>query len=160
MGQSAGATLAMLLGIDEPEFAENKPSSKVQAVISFYGPSDLGLLAKQRNTFADPVYRLLGDPASEDFSKRMRSASPALAARPSASPMLLIHGDSDLWVPIDQSRMMSEALDGSGVWNRLIIVEGARHGFETVVEAPRRIDLLPDILRFLTDAWHRTENRE
>jgi acetyl esterase/lipase len=158
IGQSAGATLAMRLGIDERVPVEEGASSKVQAVISFYGASDLGLLVKKRNTPNDSVFRLLGEPTSTGFVKRERDASPLTMIGSSAAPMLLIHGDSDLWVPIEQSRMMSRALDRAGIRNRLITVEGARHGFETIVEAPRRIDLLPEILGFLNEVWRETPN--
>jgi dipeptidyl aminopeptidase/acylaminoacyl peptidase len=67
--------------------------------------------------------------------------------------MLLFHGTDDLWVIPDQSVRMGRALTALRVPNRLIIVPGARHGFEALVESPNRRDYLPEILAFLETAW-------
>ena len=63
--------------------------------------------------------------------------------------MLLIHGDDDAWVPLDQSVRMSQALDRVGVFNTLIVIPGARHGFETDLADPVKRDLVPEIVDFL-----------
>jgi dipeptidyl aminopeptidase/acylaminoacyl peptidase len=65
--------------------------------------------------------------------------------------MLLIHGDADLHVPLDQSRRLAAALDAAGVPHQLIVVPGARHGFDFQV-GPR--DLLGGVLAFLESAWN------
>jgi hypothetical protein len=36
----------------------------------------------------------------------------------------------------------------------LIVVEGARHGFETLFEHPAQRDLLPEIFAFLETVWN------
>jgi acetyl esterase/lipase len=66
--------------------------------------------------------------------------------------MLLLHGTDDAWVPPEQSVLMGEALKRAGVPHRLIIVEGARHGFEAWVDENR--DFLPEILAFLESVWN------
>ncbi len=50
------------------------------------------------------------------------------------SPMLLIHGRDDRHVPLEQSEALASALRRAGVRHRLIVVEGARHGFGFQVE--------------------------
>ena len=49
---------------------------------------------------------------------------------------------------------MAEALERAGVPNRLIVVDGARHGFEAMVREPVERDLLPEILAFLERIWN------
>lgn len=144
LGQSAGAHLATLLATTD------QPASRIQAVIAFYGPSDLERLPSQRvrPLAHEPVGSFLGD------RKAAREASPIHRIRPSTAPMLLIHGTSDRWVPIEQSEEMAEALRREGVRHHLIRVEGARHGFEARVGEPRPLDLLPAILDFLQDVWN------
>jgi acetyl esterase/lipase len=155
LGQSAGAHLAMLLGTDGEPPAADGVSSKVQAVISFYGPTDLASLVQFRRSRRDPVLSLLGRGASPgDFSAREDEASPVARVSRSAAPMLLLHGTEDRWVPLDQAREMAEALERAGVFHRLEIVEGARHGFETIVASPKRTDLMPTILAFLARVWN------
>ena len=48
---------------------------------------------------------------------------------------------------------MAESLSQAGIPNRLIVVSGARHGFEMLVEFPETRDLLPEILAFLDSVW-------
>lgn len=45
-------------------------------------------------------------------------------------PTLLIHGDADTDVPVEQSLMMAEALKEKGAPVRTLILEGAGHGFD------------------------------
>ncbi len=42
---------------------------------------------------------------------------------------LLIHGDKDTLVPIEHSRWMIAALEKAKVKSKLVVVEGAGHGF-------------------------------
>ena len=68
-------------------------------------------------------------------------------------PTLLIHGTEDRWVPLEQSLRLDQALDEAGVSHRLLVVPGARHGFELVVKFPQTRNLLPEILAFLENVW-------
>ncbi len=68
--------------------------------------------------------------------------------------MLLLHGSDDTWVRPEQSSQMAEALERAGVPHRLIVVDGARHGFEAMVKEPVERDLLPEILAFLERIWN------
>jgi acetyl esterase/lipase len=153
MGQSAGGHLAALLGA-LPERRDNDGvSSRVQAVVSFYGPSDLPALMQSRHLNHEPARLLLGDAAPGEAGRGV-DASPIAHVTPDDPPVLIIHGSDDAWVPLDQSVKMASALAIAGVPHRLIVVEGARHGFETLIESPRHRDLLPEILAFLEIAWN------
>ena len=44
-------------------------------------------------------------------------------------PVLLIHGDADELVPLSNSERMNKALTEAGVENRMVVIEGAGHGF-------------------------------
>jgi acetyl esterase/lipase len=147
LGQSAGAHLAALLGTLPDPGATDGVSARVAAVINFYGPSDLEALFHARHLAHDPMQIFLGD-------KPARAASPIAHVTPNTVPMLLFHGTDDLWVPIDQSERLAAALKRSGVRNRLVRVEGARHGFEALVKAPRKQDLVDEIFAFLDSVWN------
>jgi acetyl esterase/lipase len=153
IGQSAGGHLAELLGTLPEERGIDGVSSRVQAVVSLYGPSDLPGLMRSRRLDHEPARVFLGDLAG-GAAVRGDEASPIEHVSPDDPPALLIHGTDDDWVPLEQSVRMATALAAAGVPHRLIVVDGARHGFETLIEAPRQRDLLPEILAFLENAWN------
>jgi acetyl esterase/lipase len=151
-GQSAGGHLAALLGTSA-RLSGPDADARVQAVVSFYGPSDLERLplVRSQRLAHDPVRVFLGDDATNPPGKA-RDASPIQHVRGDTAPMLLIHGTRDLWVPIEQSEELAKALAAAGVMHQLIRVEGARHGFEAEVNDPEVQDprhLLPRVLPFL-----------
>jgi acetyl esterase/lipase len=153
MGQSAGGHLAALLGTVPEARGPDGVSSRVQAVVSFYGPCDLTGLLTSRRLAHEPVRVFLGDAASSP-ADHAAAASPIHHVTNDDPPVLLIHGSDDAWVPLGQSERMAAALASAGVPHRLIVVEGARHGFEALVEFPQHRDLLPEILAFLETAWN------
>jgi acetyl esterase/lipase len=152
MGQSSGGHLASLIATLPEENSPDGASARVQAVVNFYGPSDLPRLIRFRELAHEPALAFLGDEAHRP-SDRAGEASPIEHITRDVPPMLLIHGTDDAWVPLDQSVRMANALDRAGVPHRLLVVDGARHGFETLFTDPVERDLLPEILGFLESAW-------
>jgi acetyl esterase/lipase len=152
LGSSAGGHLAALLGTASPDSKPGEVSCRVQAVVSLYGPSDLVALRRARALPDDPLSLFVGALPSEAPAK-LDAASPARQVSPDDAPMLLIHGSDDDWVPLSQSEDMALLLERAGVRHRLLIVPGARHGFELVVGSPDSRDLLPEILAFLDSVW-------
>jgi acetyl esterase/lipase len=152
LGLSSGGHLAALLATLPEVPAADGVSSRVRAVVSFYAPYDLEALVTERRLDHEPARNLLG-PDHMPPSEAARQASPIHHVTSDDPPMLLFHGTNDLWVLPDQSVRMASALDAAGVPNRLVLVEGARHGFEALVEYPGRRDYLPEILAFLKTAW-------
>jgi acetyl esterase/lipase len=151
-GQSSGALLATLLAT-RPDASDSAISSRVQAVISFYGPSDLEALVKTRRLAHDPCRLFLGGQPGE-LGRLSAAASPLSSVTSDSPPMLLLHGTDDRWVPIEQSKRLAETLQENGVMHRLIVVDGARHGFEAYVMEPAQRDLLPGIFAFLKSVWN------
>jgi acetyl esterase/lipase len=151
VGQSSGAQLGTLLGVLPDEPGPDGVSSRVQAVVSFYGPSDLARLASARRLAREPMRDFLGTAGARDPSV-LASASPIHHVSPDDPPVLLLHGNEDRWVPLEQSRAMEAALAQAGVVHRLIVVPGARHGFEAWVGEHQ--DFLPDIVAFLQSVWN------
>jgi acetyl esterase/lipase len=152
LGSGSGAHLALLLGTFPSDHQPENVSSRVQAVVSMYGPSDLLDLVAVRSLTHEPARRFLGEDSAE-WLTRARDASPLEHVSPNGSPALLVHGSDDRWVPLDQSRRMAKSLSLAGVPERLVVVNGARHGFELFVQYPETKDLLPEVLAFLDSVW-------
>ena len=110
MGQSSGGHLAALLATLPEEQGPDGVSSRVQAVVSFYGPSDLPDLMSFRRLAHEPARAFLGDAVSGPTDRRP-TLHRSSTSRPDDPPMLLIHGTDDAWVPLDQSVRMAAALD-------------------------------------------------
>jgi acetyl esterase/lipase len=121
LGESAGgqlAAVAALTGTDD---------TAIQAVIVWYGPSDLSTLRNQDDPFMFPAI-LLGGPLSERTAFA-RLASPLHNIHPDAPPFLLVHGIEDETVPFAEAVGFAEALRAKGVRCDVLPVEGAGHVF-------------------------------
>lgn len=138
-GGSAGGHLVALLGVSEGilelegKVNDLKTSSRVQAVVDWYGPTDFlqssNLPSRIRpGDTNSPVARLLGGPVLENKDKAA-AASPMSYVSKAAPPFLIMHGDQDETVPIRQSESFYEALKKAGVDATFIPVKGAGHGF-------------------------------
>lgn len=150
LGASAGGHLAALLGTD-PFAGPESVSSRVSAVVDFYGPTDLKALAASGSRPAGPLRLLIGA-GCDELPDRYDAASPITHVSPDDPPTLIFHGTDDALVPVAQSRALANALDAAGVRNRLVVIEHARHGFELRVDRER--DLVPEIISFLDDSWN------
>ncbi|MCX6849805.1 MAG: alpha/beta hydrolase [Verrucomicrobia bacterium] len=131
VGASAGGHLAALLGTSSGEEAFEKgphlnQSSAVQAVVDFYGPSDLSLYGASRP--GDTLSRLIGGPI-QIRRKEVQQANPITYIDKTDPPFFLCHGDRDTLVPPAHSQKLHEALQKAGVSTELLIVPGAGHSF-------------------------------
>ncbi|MFW2343117.1 alpha/beta fold hydrolase [Brevundimonas sp.] len=72
--------------------------------------------------------------------------SPARLAAQADAPMLLIHGRDDTVVPVDQSRLMAEALRRAGKPVELVELDGEDHWLS---RSGTRLRMLTETLRFL-----------
>jgi acetyl esterase/lipase len=130
-GDSAGAHLSMLLGtIDDDTEKSNgdatKPSSKVQAVVGYYGPTDLSREFPDRA--AGIVRNFIGGPVAE-HKTAYEQASPLTHVNRGDAAMLLFHGTRDELVPHEQAVLMAEKLSAAGVNGRVEILIGLGHGW-------------------------------
>jgi arylsulfatase len=133
-GGSSGGHLAAALGtLDAP--AGETVSSRVQAVLDFYGPSDLlsmpPNLPGPGKTDADLAKangaKLLGG-IVRDRPALARAASAMPNVTRDDPPFLILHGDKDPQVPLDQSERLHARLQSVGVSSELIVLPGAGHG--------------------------------
>lgn len=144
-GTSSGGHLSELLGtVDAPGVADSedaveRQSAKVRAVVALFAPSDLRTLfspvgrsahiAMMGFEYADPAKRAPGSVRADEAENiEYRRASPIANVTSDDAPMLLMHGDSDDTVPMEQSVRMEAALRQAGVDVRFIPVPGGRHG--------------------------------
>jgi acetyl esterase/lipase len=151
MGSSAGGHLAAMLGTagDTKEFdvGENREfSSAVCAVVDNFGPADLLAIAQAApNSRLSAVAQLLGGDIAER-TELAADASPISYVTPADPPFLIIHGDADPIVPVDQSELLHAALLKAGVSSELHIVKQGGHGGE----AFQSLELRAAIRDFLT----------
>jgi acetyl esterase/lipase len=141
-GASAGGHLVALLGTTanqkDLDVGGNKDqSSRVQAVVDLFGPTDFRNLGPSSQGARGPVARLLGGPPDENKEKA-KQASPVAHVSKDAAPFLILHGDQDKTVGLRQSQLLTEALKKAGVEVRLITLEGAGHGGEAFGKPEQR----------------------
>jgi acetyl esterase/lipase len=127
VGHSAGAHLSALAGLTEPSAGwDTGPyldqSSRVQAVVAMSGPFDL---AKK---FPEWVEDLKINVFGED---RYVSSSPITYVRQDSPPFLIIHGDCDDAVPVEQANILHAALTEAGASSQLLIMANAGHGLDS-----------------------------
>ncbi len=133
-GSSAGGHLVALMGtLPYPE--NESVSSRVQAVCDWFGPTEL--LTMPPNNVGEG--RTEEDVANSNGAKLLGCTvkdCPELARQASAydnvskddAPFLIMHGDEDPGVPIQQSIQFYERLRKTGVPVQYEVVEGAGHG--------------------------------
>ncbi|MGO8925925.1 MAG: alpha/beta hydrolase fold domain-containing protein [Limisphaerales bacterium] len=138
-GASAGGHLVALLGtsggVAELEGDDNdlKESSRVQAVLDWFGPTDFLHIGDaesdlQHNAPDSPESKLVGGPLLENKDKAAK-ASPITYVSKDAPPFLIMHGDHDRTVPFNQSELLYAALKKAGVDVTFVPMKGAGHGF-------------------------------
>jgi len=153
-GASAGGHLSLMLGTAgkavDPKAVDpvDRESSRVQAVACFFPPTDwlnFGATGKEMVRAMDhqPPFRAAFDyraldpksmlwPAIDDLDKRReiaRETSPIAHVSADDPPTLIIHGDADMLVPLQQSETFEKKLREAGVECRLIVKKGSGHGW-------------------------------
>jgi len=143
IGTSSGGLLALLAAQED---------ARIAAAVGLSTPTSLRELAEDRHQVHEPSAVFLGvDPRIDPGLAG--AASPRERVRPGGPGLLLIHGDDDRWVPIDQARRMLAVLERVDATSRLVEISGARHGFELKVQAPSPQDLAPLVREFLEENW-------
>ena len=150
VGNSAGSTLALLLGASQgvPELEGTvgphaTESSRVAAIVNFFGR--INFLAEPESARAGPTQAaaltgrlkvLFGGTLAEK-AVVARQASPVNHLAAGDAPVLTAHGTSDELVPYAQASELDAAMKRSGVPHTLIPMQGFGHGFQNA-EANRR----------------------
>jgi len=156
-GGSAGGHLSLMLGTTgdggDPKASDpvDRQSSRVQAVACFFPPTDfLNYGADGRNAFTDDnlVKLIRVRPAvemreyddetgrfervddSEKFEALLRAIAPITHVSPDDAPTMIVHGDADQLVPLQQSELILPVFKTAGVAAELIVKKGAGHSFK------------------------------
>ncbi|WP_434599563.1 alpha/beta hydrolase fold domain-containing protein [Streptomyces sp. A5-4] len=162
-GESAGGHLAALAALVTPGSPDGhalegnegvrEGHSAVQAVVDWYGVSELGALLSHPMPhmppgveFPDPYAALLGGTV-EERPELARIASPVTyAAGATPPPFLLVHGTRDALVPYSQSEALAKALRAVDGDVTLQPVDGADHIF---IGAPDITPIVTESVAFL-----------
>jgi acetyl esterase/lipase len=138
-GASSGAHLAAVVGTSnghaelEGTLGEHRgESSDVQAILSYFAATNLTTILAQStpiglNIREPALIRLLGATPKE-AEPLARLASPVFQVDAGDPPLLLLHGDQDPQMPINQSHELEGAYEKAGLEVELIVVHGAAHG--------------------------------
>ena len=137
-GASAGGHLAALLGTTgghkelEGDVGENQEqSSRVQAVVDYYGATDFALRSKTQpsraNASGSVVYNLLGGGADKLVDKA-KQASAKYHVSDDDPPLLVFHGVDDKTVLIDQTDAIEAAYTTCDLPVTVYRIENAGHG--------------------------------
>ena len=155
-GGSAGGHLSLMQGnafLPANETAAepiNRLSSKVAAVACFFPPTDFlnygkdGEIALGTGTLKGfkPPFDFWQRNATNgslelitDETKRIeigKSVSPAHHVSKNSAPTLIIHGDKDKLVPIQQSELLKPKYEAAGVPFELVVKKGGDHGWNGI----------------------------
>lgn len=149
LGESAGGHIAMMRAYDG--LPSGTPAQiDLRYMIDVYGPTDLlrlyidqiplidtvkafssHLPASFQDNFDINSYLFGFDPEADSAKTDSFTAqfSPDKIVHAAAPNTLIIHGNSDRVVPINQSLLLKAQLDSLGIMNELHILEGMDHAF-------------------------------
>lgn len=147
-GASAGAHLAALVGVTnghrELEGAVGKhldQSSDVQAIVSFFGMSNLTTILAQSTPAGlkvrVPALQLLFEGQPEEKPELARLASPVFHIDANDPPLLLIHGDQDPQAPINQSHELQGRYEAANRTCEMVVIHEGKHGGAEFFDAKR-----------------------
>lgn len=151
-GGSAGGHLSLMIatcgGPGDPEAQDpvDRESSAVQAVGCFYPPTDFlnyggpgkdGIGAGPMWHYRAAFGPAIAEPeAREGFGRKISPIYHITAAMP---PVLIIHGDADATVPLQQSETFVQRATEIGVTVRLVVKAGEGHGWKDKSQEERQI---------------------
>ena len=136
---SSGGHLALMVGNTgddgNPDAKDpvERASSRVQAVVAWFPPTDLinwgkpdGYhdIEKGRPGFFEGMFGKVSD-----LEPQLKSISPIYQLSKDDPPLLLIHGDKDKTVPLQQSEILKAKYDELGLPVELIVQPGGGHTY-------------------------------
>jgi acetyl esterase/lipase len=162
-GASAGGHLSLMQGVagkdGDPKAPDpvDRVSSRVQAVACFFPPTDFlnygkpgevalgtGILKGFKAPFdfneLDKTTNAFV-PITDETKRREigRQISPFYLADKNSPPTLIIHGDADKLVPIQQAQIVIAKLKEAGVPAELVVKPGAVHGWPGMVNDMEKV---------------------
>ncbi len=133
-GASAGGHLSLLVGLTSPEdglegeLGHQNHSSRVQAVVNIFGPTDLPVIYRSTPAMVG-ILKFLCNGTPDDAAETYVQASPVTYATADDPPILTLHGDADKLVPVEQAQILDAKLKEVGITHELKILTGQGHGF-------------------------------
>lgn len=127
-GASAGGHMALFLGFcdtRDPKPAEYpKASSRVNAVLDLFGPTDLSV---DYPPSMDMIYGLVLGKKRQDAAAEIKAGSPINYLDKDDAPVFIVQGTADKVVPPKQSERLDGALERLGIRHEAVFVEGMTH---------------------------------
>ena len=148
-GSSAGGHLVALVGTTngharlEGSVGDHlDQSSDVEAIIDYYGPTNFLTILKQSTPHGlgvrIPALQLLLGNQPENVPELAKLASPVEHVDAKDPPLLLVHGDQDPQVPINQSHELHGKYKELGLDAEFEVVHGGVHGGKPFFDEQRR----------------------
>jgi acetyl esterase/lipase len=138
VGASSGGHLAELVGVtngvaalegDEGDYRAE--SSSIQAIVSYFGASDLTTILAQSTpaglTVREPALKRLLGAAPDQVPELAKLASPIFHVDANSPPIMLLHGDQDTQMPLNQVYEMQWAYEQAGKHAEVLILHGVDH---------------------------------
>lgn len=133
LGISSGAHLSLMIA--------GSPDSPVKAVAAIAPPTDLanwgkpGFILTDNPQLAIFVSAFGFDPKGprDNIVALLKQLSPITLVNPKFPPTLIVHGDADKVVPLQQAQAMDQALAKAGVEHKLEVIPGGGHDENTFV---------------------------
>jgi acetyl esterase/lipase len=138
-GGSSGGHLSLMAALtaDDGRADAKDPvdriSSRVQALVAWFPPTDMVNWAEEKGyqklekAQPDLFPRIFGKVT--DLEAQLKAISPIYQAKESAPPLLLIHGDADKTVPVQQSHALKAKYEELKRPVRLIVKPGGGHTY-------------------------------
>lgn len=147
-GVSSGGHLAALVGLTngsaphEGDIGGNTGvSSDIQVIVSYFGASNLTSILAQSTPrgidVREPALELLLGGSVEDKLDLARFGSPVFQVDRNDPPLLLLHGDQDPQMPINQAHELDGVAEEFGLKVHFEVVHGAGHGGAAFFDAER-----------------------
>ena len=136
---SSGGHLALMVGLtgDDGDAESRDPvrqqSSRVQAIVAWFPPTDMlnwgsadgyKAIAERRPGFFKEMFGEV-----KDLEAQLRAISPIYQVTKDDPPVLLIHGDKDTTVPLQQSEVLKAKFEEVGLPVELVVQPGGGHSF-------------------------------
>ena len=141
---SSGGHLALMVGLtgDDGDPKSKDPvervSSRVQAIVAWFPPTDMINWGKEDGykTIEETRPGLFGNifGTVTNLTEQLKSISPIYQVTPDDPPLLLIHGDKDKTVPVQQSEIMKKKYEETGLKVKLIVQPGGGHTYWDGIE--------------------------
>lgn len=132
-GASAGGHLSLLIGLTggeadfEGQGGNPERSSRVQAVVNFFGPTEA--VTCYQESVMPWIFRLFMGGTPDEVPETYKIASPVTHASNDDPPVLTLHGDQDVLIPLSQARKLDEKLNQAGAAHTLMVMPGQGHDF-------------------------------